>query len=174
MILIYWPNTWPQNYNTFEIFRTVFIWMLCRLPREKHFEPVVRDPGGLTVLASESLWCHRVVQTLRASETLAWCKFCGVQLPKALRTCSVVICFKNRFRATTWCKNLATSWAAGLSHPPVFRSWLCEPAKPQNYMEKHCISCTTYPRKPPHLTHLFVHRPWAATFSTCSVLVQYL
>ena len=69
--------------------------MLCRLPSEKHFEhqKVVRDPGVLTVLASESLWCHRVVQTLRASETLAWCKFCGVQLPKTLRTCSVVICF---------------------------------------------------------------------------------
>ena len=62
---------------------------------KKHFEPqkVVRDPVFLTVLASESLWCHRVVQTLRASETLAWCKFCGVQLPKELRTCSVVICF---------------------------------------------------------------------------------
>ena len=28
---------------------------------------------------------------------------------------------------------LATSWAADPPNPPAFRSWLCEPAKPQKY-----------------------------------------
>ena len=39
------------------------------------------------------------------------------------------------------------------SATPVFRSWLSEPAKPQNYGEKHSISRNSYPPKP-HVTHL--------------------
>ena len=39
------------------------------------------------------------------SRAQAWCKFCGAQLPKVLRTCSVVPFFRrNRSGAKAWCK----------------------------------------------------------------------
>ena len=126
------------------------------LPREKHFEPqkVVRDPGCLTILTSES-----------PSRAQAWCKFWRLQLPKVLRGCQhLTILTSESFsragmvqilRSSTSKSrpnlsasndfdfqialarrcgaNFATSWAADPPHPPVLRGWLSQPAKPQNY-----------------------------------------
>ena len=64
-----WADAWPQNYNTFQR----LLWGCCvEIPARatrKHFEPqkVVRDPGVLTIFASESLSRAGVVQILATS-----------------------------------------------------------------------------------------------------------
>ena len=93
-------------------------------PREKHFEPqkVLRDPGALTILTSKWLSHHGVVQILRLElhEVRRNSQLLTILTSKSLSRHSVV-------------QMLGTSWAADPPHTPVFRSWLSEPAKPQNY-----------------------------------------
>ena len=69
--------------------------------------------------------------------------------------------------------NFATSWAADPPHPPVLRSWLSQPAKPQNYGKtKHFAHFL--PAINLHVSHLccitsarshLLDRSSAATFS---------
>ena len=56
--------------------------------------------------------------------SLAWYKFCGLRLQKVVRPCQflAILVSKPLFRPS-----VATSWAAGLSRPPVFGSCLCKP-----------------------------------------------
>ena len=127
-----------------------------RLPREKHFEPpkTPRAPGVLTILASKSLsrrhganfaelnflkcsaaWCLFFAEIALARRRGAnMCKFFWAQLPKVLRHRQflTILTSKSLSRAGV-VQILSTSWAADPPRPPVLRSWLSQPAKPQNY-----------------------------------------
>ena len=74
----------------------------------------------------------------------AWCKFWRLELPIVLRACQflTILTFESLSRHSA-VQILATSWAAVPPHPPVFRSWLSQPAKPQNY-GKHSVSRNSY------------------------------
>ena len=125
------------------------------LPREKHFEPqkTSRDPGVLTIFTSESLSRAGVVQILAASTSkmLRPCHFLTILTSKSLSRAGVVQILatstsKSRPRLSVFNDsdfrialarrrgaNFAASSAADPPHPPVLRSWLSQPAKPQNY-----------------------------------------
>ena len=103
---------------------------------------------------SESLLHHSGAQILRIStsksrpnlsvfndfdipnrpRTIVLCKICKAQLQKVVRSFQflTIVTSKSLSRRSV-VQILATSWAADPPHPPVFRSWLSEPAKPQNY-----------------------------------------
>ena len=200
---------------------------------------MVRDPGVLTILTSESFSRAGVVQILATStsksaptpsvfndfdfqivvarrrganfgdlnfqkwpRTLsflrfwlpnrsraqAWCKFWQLQLPKAVRGFQLltILTSKSRSRAgvvqilpTSTSKsgpapsvfndfdfqivlarrrgaNFVTSWATDPPHPLVLRTWLFEPAKPQNYGKTQHFA-QFLPAKSSCLTSLLYH-----------------
>ena len=78
--------------------------------------------GSLHLGAS---WHHAIFQRVwLPNGSLAWYKFCGLRLQKVVRPCQflAILVSKLLFRPS-----VATSWAAGLSRPPVFGSCLCKP-----------------------------------------------
>ena len=118
-----------------------------RLPREKHFEPpkTSRAPGALTILTSKSLSRAGVVQILATSTS------------KSAPRLSIFNDFNfqivvARRRGT----NFAASSAADPPHPPVLRSWLSQPAKPQNYGKTQHFA-HFLPAKSSCLTSLLYH-----------------
>ena len=118
-----------------------------RLPRDKHFEPqkVVRAPGGLTILASKSFSRAGVVQILATSTS------------KSAPTLSVLNDFDFQIvLARRRGANFAASSAADPPRPPVLRSWLSQPAKPQNYGKTQHFA-HFLPAKSSCLTSLLYH-----------------
>ena len=122
-----------------------------RLPHEKHFEATLnpqktsRDPGLLTILTSKSFSRAGVVQFLATSTSksaprLSVFNDFGFQIALARRRGA----------------NFATSWAADPPHPPVLRSWLSQPAKPQNYGKTQHFA-HFLPAKSSCLTSLLYH-----------------
>ena len=86
----------------------------------------------------------------------AWCKFCRLQLPNApapsvFNDFDFQIVLARRRGA-----NFATSCAADPPHPPVLRSWLSQPAKPQNYGKTQHFA-RFLPAKSSCLTSLLYH-----------------
>ena len=148
-----------------------------RLPREKHFEPqkVVRDPGVLTILTSKSFTRRRGANFSdfnfqKYSEDLVFNDF-DFQIVLARRRGAYFgnFNFKNApnllvfsdfdfqiVRAHRWGANFVTSWATDPPHPLVLRSWLFEPAKPQNYGKTQHFA-HFLPAKSSCLTSLLYH-----------------
>ena len=113
---------------------------------------MLQDPGVPTVLASKSLSRHSVVQILRiwtptsrisqlltilASELLSCHNWVQILLSRGARAFRKSKSLKaerfGRLIRHSVVQILATSWAADPPHLPAFRSWLSDPAKPQNY-----------------------------------------
>ena len=96
----------------------------------------------LTILTSKSPSRQSAVQIpkLNFQKCLRRCQFLTILTSKSLSRHSVV-------------QILSTSWAADPPHPPVFRSWLSEPAKPQNYGKTQHFA-QFLPAKISHVTHL--------------------
>ena len=141
-----------------------------RLLREKHFElqKGLRDLGVLTILAYKSFyaqaWCKfcglQVQKVLRTSQFLTiltsehvWCKFWRLQLPKVLRACQslTILTSKSLSRAGA-VQILATSWQPILRTLP-FLGGDFPSQRSHKTMEKHSISRNSYPPNP-HVTHL--------------------
>ena len=118
-----------------------------RLPCENHFEPqkVVRDPGVLTILTSKSFSRAGVVQILATSTSKS------ALAPSAFNDFDFQIVLARRRGAT-----FVTSWATDPPRPPVLRTWLFEPAKPQNYGKTQHFA-HFLPAKSSCLTSLLYH-----------------
>ena len=111
-----WPDTWPQNYVL-----AIFMWMLCRNPCACHAKSTCPRPWFCSGFG------------FQIALAPAWCKFCGAQLQKVARHCqSFAILTSEPLSCHSVVQTLATSSAADPPRPPVFRSWLSEPAEPQN------------------------------------------
>ena len=137
-----------------------------RLPREKHFEPqkVVRDCGVLTILTSKSLSRHSEVQILlrltsKSGPTMP--VHFDFRIALAPQPDSVV-------------QILETSLAADPPQLPLLGADFPS-LRSHKTVEKHSISCNSYPPKPSHVahpscvasarSHLLVDRSSAATLS---------
>ena len=118
-----------------------------RLPREEHFEPqkTSRDPGALTILTSELLSRAGVVQILAT-----WTSN-NAPAPSAFNDFDFQIALARRR-----CANFCDSLAADPPHPSVLRSWLSQPAKPQNYGKTQHFA-RFLPAKSSCLTSLLYH-----------------
>ena len=119
-------------------------WKFCgrklqKVPRTPNL-PVFKDVDFRIALAPqqganfahfasfEGLWLPN------RSRATAWCKVCGLQLQEVVRTFQfLTILTSKSLSRHSGVRILATSLAADPPHSPVSRSWLAEPAKPQNY-----------------------------------------
>ena len=88
------------------------------------------------------------------SRAQAWCKFCRAQLRKVLphRQFLTILTSESLSRAGV-VQILSTSWAVDPSHHLAFRTYLCEPSKPQNHGKTQRFA-QSLPAKISHISHL--------------------
>ena len=118
----------------------------CRLELPK----VLRTCQFLTILTSKSLSRAGVVQILPTSTSKS------APIMPVFNDFDFQIALARRRGA-----NFVTSWATDPPHPPVLRTWLFEPAKPQNYGKTQHFA-RFLPAKSSCLTSLLYHI-WAIT-----------
>ena len=90
------------------------------------------------------------------SRAQAWCKFWRLQFPKVLRTSQALTILTSKSFSRAGGANFTTSSAPDAPHPPVLRSWLSQPAKPQNYGKTEHFA-HFLPAKSSCLTSLLYH-----------------
>ena len=90
------------------------------------------------------------------SRAQAWCKVCRLQLPKVFRRCQFLTILTSKSLSRRRGANFSTSWAADLPRPPGLRTWLSQPAKPQNYGKTQHFA-HFLPAKSSCLTSLLYH-----------------
>ena len=86
----------------------------------------------------------------------AWCKFCRLELPKVVRGSQSLTILTSESLSRRRGANFGASSAADPPHPPVLRSWLSQPAKPQNYGKTQHFA-HFLPAKSSCLTSLLYH-----------------
>ena len=120
-------------------------WLPNRSHAQAWFPKVLRRCQFLTILTSKSLSRTGLVQILPTSTSKS------APAPSVFNDFDFQIALARRRGA-----NFATSWAADPPHPPVLRSWLSQPAKPQNYGKTQHFA-QFLPAKSSCLTSLLYH-----------------
>ena len=96
---------------------------------------MLRGCQFLTILTSKSCWRAGVVQILATSTSKS------APTPSVFNDFDFQMVLARRRGA-----NFVTSWATNPPHPPVLRTWLFEPAKPQNY-DAFTLSTGSFPKR---------------------------
>ena len=136
------PNLSVFNDFDFQIVLARRAWCtFCRLQLPK----VLRTSQLLTILASKSFSRAGVVQILATWTSKS------APAPSVFNDFDFQIPLARRRSA-----NFGTSWPADPPHPPVLRSWLSQPAKPQNYGKTQHFA-HFLPSKSSCLTSLLYH-----------------